>query len=825
MNLQYNGPLDIALGRHRKEKSWKNREMQWSDLVVKLSTTHRTAESHAEYLASKKPRQDEIKDIGGFVGGYLTGGRRKAGNVSHRQLVTLDIDFATMDLWDAFCLSFGNAAVIYSTHKHASDSPRLRLILPLDRAVAADEYMAISRKIAGILGINKFDHTTFQPERLMYWPSSSKDGDFVFEFQDGPWMNADEILSKYRDWKDTSEWPISDREQAIVKKGILKQGDPLEKPGIVGAFCRTYTIHEVIDVFLSEVYEPCDIEDRYTYKEGSTSAGLVVYDDKFAYSHHGTDPAGGKLCNAFDLVRLHQFGLKDEDAAIDTPNNRLPSYLSMISLATSDDKVRLQIGREKLQDALEDFEQDDETEAAEDFTEEDDSWLEKLDVDGKGNYLSTINNVAVILENDPRLKDRFATDLFRLKKIVCKSLPWRKLTPGSGYVKDQDEQNLVKYLEKFYGISSRTNIKDAFDTHVEARTQHPVRDYLQNLTWDSISRVDTLLVDYLGAEDSAYTRAVTRKALVAAAARVHQPGIKFDYVLTLVGPQGIGKSSLIGKLGREWFSDSFNFGMIHTKEAYEQLQGAWIIEFGELAGMRKADMEAAKHFISKREDSFRAAYARNSATHRRQCIFIASTNNKGFLRDPTGNRRFWPVDTMKQRSMKDVFSLTEYEIGQVWAEVMEFYRQGETLYLSVEIEAEAAKQQQEHSEMDERAGIVQRYLNTLLPENWKDMNLYERRGFLAGDELQEQGTVERIRVCAAEIWVEALKGDIGKMDRIITREVHDIMRHVPGWKEHYTKMKFGMYGVQRGYLKDKNRVAVGVTDEKTVVAEVAEELP
>ena len=172
-NLIHDGSLDIATGRSRKEISWKNREMLWSELADKLANTHFTAETHAEYMAAKKPRQDEIKDIGGFVGGYITGGRRKSGSILHRQLLTLDIDFCKGDFLGDLELMYGNAFIVYSTHKHDAGSPRLRLLMPLSRPVLADEYEAIARRVAGDLDIEIFDPTTFQPERLMYWPSTT----------------------------------------------------------------------------------------------------------------------------------------------------------------------------------------------------------------------------------------------------------------------------------------------------------------------------------------------------------------------------------------------------------------------------------------------------------------------------------------------------------------------------------------------------------------------------------------------------------------------------------------------------------------------------
>ena len=229
MQLHYDGSLDIAVGKSRKETNWRNKEMLWSDLLDKLSITHRTTETYAEYLAAKKPRQDEIKDIGGFVGGSLSGGRRKSGAVTTRQLLTLDMDFCKSNPWDDFTLLYHNAACVYSTHKHSPDAPRLRLVIPLSRPVFADEYEAIGRRIAGMVDIELFDPTTFQPERLMYWPSTAKDAEFFFEYQDGPWLDADAVLGEYADWHDTSLWPVSSKVDKLMQRSIQKQGDPLEK--------------------------------------------------------------------------------------------------------------------------------------------------------------------------------------------------------------------------------------------------------------------------------------------------------------------------------------------------------------------------------------------------------------------------------------------------------------------------------------------------------------------------------------------------------------------------------------------------------------------
>ena len=799
ISLTNDGHIDIATGKSRKELNWRNKEVTWSDFLTKISETHRTAETHAEYLTSKKSRQDELKDIGGFVGGYLTGGRRKPANVLHRQLITLDIDFAHTSLWDDFTLMYGNAAALYSTHKHSSSTPRYRLILPLDRHVFTDEYMAISRKIAGVLGIDYFDDTTFQPERLMYWPSTSKDGEYVFEYQDGPWISADEILNSFHDWKDSSEWPVSTRVDKVVQRGITKQGDPLEKPGIIGAWCRTYSVDEVIEKYLSDIYDSCAIENRYTYKEGSTSGGLVVYDGKYTYSHHGTDPTSGKLCNAFDLVRIHKFGLKDEDAKEGTSSSKLPSYTAMCEFATKDTKVRRLLVEEKLQDAKGDFEEVSEIEVME--TENMD-WVEELQVDKNKNILSTIHNIMLILTNDPKLKGKLALDTFAHREVALKDLPWRKVTEATKFMTDTDDAGIRYYLENTYGITGAQKIQDATLLVHLKNSFHPVREYLEGLVWDGVERVDSLFIDYLGVEDCEYTRAVTRKALVAAIARIYHPGIKFDYVLTLVGEEGLGKSEIINRLGGAWFSDSFN--TLEGTKAFEQLQGVWIIEMAELSGLKNSEVEAIKHFISKRSDRYRVAYGRRVEEFLRQCIFFGSTNKRGFLKGINGDRRFWPLLIHAITPTKLIYKdLDKNEIGQIWAEAIEYYKSNEPLFLAPELEKAAREKQAEHSEQDDRTGIVIKYLDTLLPERWKDMTVYDRRAWLSGtDELQEKGIYQRNSVCIPELWCELFGGLQKDMTKFNVNDLHGIMRNMKGWREHRSKAKFGIYGTQKCYYRE-----------------------
>lgn len=803
--LKNDGTIAISTGRSRKEMTWKNKELLWSQLLEKISRTTRTPETYEEYKKLSKCEQDSIKDVGGFVGGTLNGGRRKTETVAWRQLITLDADFVKGDLWSSIETILGCAAAVYSTHKHSPENPRLRLVIPLKRPITPDEYQAASRKIAADIGIDFFDDTTFQPHRLMYWPSTSSDGEFIFQYVDDSWLDPDEVLSRYPDWRDQSYWPESSRTKNERKKQADKQGNPKEKSGIVGVFCRTYSIPSVIEKFLSDVYSPCENPNRYTYIPGTSSGGLVLYEDgDFAYSHHGTDPISGKLCNTFDLVRIHKFGDLDENAEIGTPTIKLPSYQAMLDFSSSDGAVKLTLGEERLKVAKNEFEG-----LEEETVEKDNSWLVELETDKRGAYKSTIGNVLLILENDPYLAGKIAHNEFSHRTMIRGNLPWHKLNniPEGDPWKDCDDAGLRHYIESIYEITAPAKISDALLITEEKHKYHPIRDYLDSLSWDGVPRVDTVFIDYLGAEDCTYVKEVTRKSIVASVTRIFEPGIKFDYMLVLVGKQGIGKSHIISLLGQSWYSDSLN--TVLGKEAYEQLQDAWLIEMAELSATKKAEAEAVKHFISKREDIYRVAYGKRVTRFPRQCVFFGTTNDQEFLRDKTGNRRFWPVVAGINGNKKSLWQdMNQSEIDQIWAEAVDLFKKGETLYLEPDIESEAVIRQEQHTEESSKSGLIIEYLNKLLPKNWDELDIGDRRCFMHGSEFGEveKGAVRRDRVCAMEIWVELFQGDPKQMNPMQAREVNDIMRRLPGWKPYAKgsgKLRFGnLYGLQRAFIRE-----------------------
>jgi len=785
--------MRISIGKTRKDTHWKVVDLSWAEIVQKLSSTIRTSETVADYKAMNKDSKAEKKDVGGFVGGVVVNGRRKNDNISARSLVTLDADFADENIWDDVEMLFDYAIACYSTHSHTPKSPRLRFVIPLDREVTPEEYEPIARKIASDLGIDMFDITTYETSRLMFWPSTPSDGEFIFHENKGEFLSADETLARYIDWTDSTEWPLGSSEVAVRTKQAKAQGTPEEKPGAVGLFCKTYDIPTAIDTFLADVYEPCDIPNRYTYINGTTTAGVVVYEDgKFAYSHHSTDPAGGKLCNSFDLVRLHKFADLDADADKDTPINKLPSYKAMCDYVHEDDLVKQQLVEENLLIAREAF--GDSTPQSE-IDELD--WASQLKLN-KGQVEATTDNLVIILENDPHLSGALAKNLFTDRLCIIADVPWRKCDDernGSAWT-DTDDSALRVYLEKVYGIYSQTKVTDALSTVMLKHSFHPVRDYLQSLQWDGVKRAEHLFIHYLGAEENEYTLTVTRKWLAAAVARVMHPGCKFDNLVVLVGAQGIGKSYLGKQLGKEWFSDTFT--TIQGKEAYEQLGGAWVMEIGELSAMRKAEVEAVKMFISKQEDSFRAAYGRHAKVNKRQCVFYGTTNDDSFLRDKTGNRRFWPIGVDNTKAIYEVFDLASEDIDQIWAEAFTWWKSGETLYLNARVSALAEKEQEKYTVLDPRQGMVEDYLDTPLPISWYEMDKTERRNYIQGYTSidPDAETIIRKEISVPELAYELFGEEV--LQPWQAKEYHGILTAIKGW--HKTgKRKRSIYGQQIYY--------------------------
>ena len=798
--MQYNRMLHISTAGSRKATQWPESAILWSEFLEKLKTPVRSTESLEEYLAYPKARQDELKDVGGFVGGTLSGGRRKAVNITGRDLATLDLDNVPAGQTDDILRrvdGLGCAAAVYSTRKHSGYAPRLRVVIPFDRAALPDEYEPAARKLAALIGIRFCDPTTFDISRLMYWPSCCRDSQYVYRAYDKPFCSLDGVLAMYGDWRDVAQWPQVPGAEAVERRRLAKQEDPTAKKGVIGAFCRTYSITQAMEKFLPGIYEETDTPGRYTYLGGSTVGGAIVYDgDLFLYSHHATDPCSGQLVNAFDLVRLHKFGEKDEGAKEGTPVSKLPSFLAMNRLALEDKAVSDRMSRERFEEAQEAFSGPQAAETGD--ADPDLEWISHLTKDGNGRFEKTINNVVLVLENDPLLKGKIVTDEFASCGMALGRLPWDAREEKRRW-KDADDASFYRYMETFYGITGREKLDNGLLIVSSQNRINDVKQYLQGLKWDGVKRVDRLLVDYLGAEDNAYSHAVIRKLLCAAVARAVKGGVKFDYMPILTGPQGIGKSTFLSILGKEWFSDSLT--TFEGKEAAELIQGTWINEVGELTAFTKQETQTIKQFLSKTDDIYRAAYGRRTEKYPRRCVFCGTSNDSEFLKDSTGNRRFWPVDVGEHPAVKSVWKDLPGEVDQIWAEAYMLYVLGEELYLPKEIEALAEQQQEEHKESSGKEGLIREFLEKPVPLKWDQMSIMERKQFLQGTlaGMDKMELAPREKVCAAEIWVECFNGEQKYLKRMESTEINGILSGIKGWKRNKSVRRYGPYGTQKGF--------------------------
>jgi len=784
--------LKIAYGGSCFAKVWSNKLITFQALCERLSTTVRTPETVEEYPRLPKKDRDRAKDKGGFVGGFLRDGRRKGGAVECRSMLTLDGDQVEPGFIETYATEHRFESALYTTHGHTPDAPRVRIIIPLTRDVTPDEYSALARYVVSEIGMDGFDECSYRAHQLMYWPTTPSNGEYVFKQLDGPWLDPDAYLKAYPNWRDCSQLPTSSRESKVVARVCQHQQDPLEKSGIVGAFCRTYTITSAIESFLSDVYAPSAMEGRYDYIPADSQAGVVIYDDRFAYSHHASDPACGKLLNAFDIVRIHRYGNLDTGSIDEADPTKLPSFKAMQDFAVRDAGVKETLANERMALAAQEFENPDD-------------WQKVLELDRQGQVKDTMANIANIIRYDPTFGNIVLNELTGMMDVNG-SVPWKQIRPGWG---DADHANAKVYFEQVYGIWSPAKFKDALLAVVSSeRLFHPIKDYFDTLSWDGVPRIDSVLIDYLGAEDNIYTRSVTRKTLIAAVTRIYKPGIKFDTVLVLNGPQGIGKSTLFAKLGGKWFSDSLTVADMKDKSAAEKLQGYWILELGELAGLRKLDVEIVKSFLTRTDDKFRQSYGTVVESHPRNNIIVGTTNSEsGFLRDITGNRRFWPV-RVHGNSRLSVFGMTQQTIDQIWAEALEMYRSGEELTVSDEVAAMAYVQQQQAMEADDREGIIIDYLERLLPEDWDSLDLYQRRCFLGESDfggVARKGSVRRERVCIMEIWCECFGKERQNLRRTDSYEIEGILMRIGGWNKMTNtktgKVRFQLYGPQKAFVR------------------------
>lgn len=813
--------IRIAVASSRRDTNWHNTVISWGELKEKCKPV-RTSETLGEYQTMTREERGNVKDVGGFVGGVLKAdGNRKNDNLECRTLLTIDVDEATA------LPEKPNprlAMIVHSTHSHTTEKPRYRVIVPLSRPCEPLEYSEVAHKMAEGIGLDEVDMTSCEPVRLMYWASAPKDAPILYHAQDGEPLDVDFMLKQYKDWTDLSEWPTKDKpgigavSGAKQRKAVAgaRQEPPREKKNIIGSWCRTFDVYHVLNEVLSGLYVSAGL-NRFTYASGSSFGGVAVYDDgDFFYSYHATDPLGGRLLNSWDLTRLALFGHLDKEVAPTTRIDRRPSYQAMQKYAlgipeVSRDYLKYQLAAaregeplESVSDEVEEVDVEAEAEAV------DDSWLDELEITEKGATVPSLHNFYTILRNDPNLiKGRVVYDEFKRDKVIVRPLEWER-EEGDLWT-DADTAQVALYIEKVYKIKNKNDLQMMLDAVVreDAFRENGVRKFILREKWDGVPRVDTLFMKYLGVADTPLNRKMSRRSLVACVARAFDPGCKFDQIIVFVGEQGVGKSSLLRKIagGGRYFMESFSLDTKSNK-MQEAVVGSWIIEIPELEGFYKADMNTIKSFVSKQSDEFRPAYAREKVSVKRTCVFFATTNDDEFLRDSTGNRRFWVMRCGVPE--RDVFDLTDEDVAQVWAEAFHLYKEGKTpLYLDRNEARELAELQKEFDSDNDQIGALEAFLDLLLPIDWHTFEMEERRAYFEAQKrgvayirdpslgFKSIGTEKRNEVSAVEVVNEFFGMDNGKGNRQ-SRIANDLLKKLDGWE-----MMEGRKSVTGGYGRQK----------------------
>ncbi|MDD3030661.1 MAG: virulence-associated E family protein [Alphaproteobacteria bacterium] len=723
--------VKYALGKPKNlAKAW-NKTRPWKDFYTDLSTPTKTGELRAAFDEMSKDEQDVLKAVGGWIStAQCENNNRSLKNILPRNLMSLDLDYCSIELKDA--IEAGTSPLsrfesfTHSSRRHTERKPRLRIFLPLSREVDADEYHALVRIVSYVLDgkrepIIQVDRVSARPAQMMFKPTISKDGDWFCHLQEGKLLDPDYFFKLWRNKKgdpfDLSKLPLFDTETAI-RRSAEKSENPLTKPGIIGAFNRAHSVEDAMEKFLPGVYIPGDAhsgQPRYTYAGSTSSNGAIVYDDGlFLYSNHGHDPCCEMNVNAFDMVRMHLYGELDE--GVDQHNtsvNKLPSFKAMMEFAQNDKGAKHELMKERYalvgQFEDESDEPEENADADESVTPDYDdligdgppkktkkkkkgdawSWMDRLECDRNGKIDPSIANYSLILQNDKRLVGAICDNMFTGQLTLRKTLEAKLDTapivvcedPLRGQTFADKDDSVIRAIMDAptdlggYGIrpSNIANLRDAIVNTSGLQKFHPVKEYLESLRWDGKRRIDTFFIRFLKLQDTPYTREVSRLTLVASVTRIYEPGHKFDYMPVLGGPQGIGKSTFIKELyGDHWFGE-VDCKLDDKREVTELLPGMWGMEAPEMDSFRKADSTANKKFLRKQEYTVRAAYAHRAMVMRVQTVFWGSTNETRYLRDPSGNRSYWPLQCGFSSGENIDTDGVRGERDQLWAEAYAAY--------------------------------------------------------------------------------------------------------------------------------------------------------
>jgi predicted P-loop ATPase len=802
----------------------------------------RTKETMEEYKKGDRDFKLKCKDKGGFIAGTSDGNTRDALSITSRNMITLDMDYCPTNVLDIIRekqdvkkeLNF--RFLVYSTHSHTPQEPRYRIIVPLTEVISVEKYEPIARAIAGIIGMEYFDATTFQINRIMYFPSVSLDGEYVCEaFGMDEWndLNPNDMLDRYMDFHNIAEFQkplyIEGLKVEKIKDGKAKDSRKT-KYRIVNAYNTEYSIKEAIDAFLKEEYEKAG-DDRYTYKKGESKGGLVILNEQYAYSHHGTDPAQGRLLNAFDIVRIHKFGKQDEkktDQEEYDTYDKNTSYTAMVDYIRGNlpNVMRHMPEIEKLKKNEREFTSN-QPETEENSVEAGD-WKLTLDYTGSEkdrHPKSNARNIKIIFENDEYFKDLFYQDT--LKDAICfdRTPLWNKEKSKGDLVTDDDDSQIRVYLNTIYQIAGKDLIYDSVVHQASKVRRHPIKTFFANLPdWDGTPRIETILCKLYDIEENAYYKEASKSWWTGIVQRVMKPGSKFDMMVIICGEQGIGKSQFGKSIATlEWkgnmtqIDNQPNFYgddelPFDKKDAYEQLGGIMVYELPEFEKYyKKSDTSTIKSFLSKTSDKYRKSYGRRVSEYRRQCVFIATTNDMRPLRDRTGNRRFLPFYSRLPRNTSRLYNPSYWNEdirNQCFAEAIHYFEEGFNPMSSFSDDAKKI-----WDELNEKATvendsmpIVEMYINNKFPTSYFRMQFGDMKRYyneavdkdFAGNTIFRQ---PREEFSVKEIYCIAFNREIAHTPDFLMREqIESALDKLGFIKQTYRKSQ-GVFGQQTVYKR------------------------
>lgn len=862
--------LRFSVDRGKSMRLVENVVMSWGELVEKLSKPFVDRLTLDQFRDLPKDKQNTRKASNGyFIGGQMKKGIRDKQNEQDRQLLTFDIDQGTPEVLKA--LREGTTGLgkceyyVHSTRSHGGGNVKLRVIVPLAKLLPKEMYQAASR--VGAWNIDHhmvaIDQVSFVPGQIMYWPAHCSDVKPIGFHHKGRILDVKDMLEDWAGgdgWKDISILPLSPRERSKLRENSEKVAqNPLEKKGIVGAFCREIgDVHEAINRYLPDVYEPSEygpdgVPTRYTYLHGTSSNGVVVLDDGLHMrSYHGSDPANDLNLNAWDLVRIHKYGDLDiaKEKEVEDPR-QFKSYKAMEQMLLEDVEVMAELRDSNYglsdDDVDDSFEADDPPENSEvtsktpdpfdglpgskavaAIADEDDSlvdsdWRDSLDVNEKGTIKPTLRNLVLIVRNAPSFAGRLGYNAFTHAECLIRHLRSKSLKidiripDGKEFISIQDAHvSTIRHIleaprgPKKTGWGLRVpqrDLEQAVAIVARENTFHPVRDYLDGLEWDGVSRIETLWTKVCHVANTAYHRATSRNFLTASVARIYSPGTKFDFMPVLIGPQGTRKSTAVKVLGSPAWSTESEGHFDNKQKFVEASLGFWVIEHGEMTHFRRAsDEEGIKFMLSGTSDNVRLSYRKNSETFDRQFVIIGTTNDVTFLR--TFHRRIWPI--MCGPGTLNIEWLRANR-DQLFAEAVTVYREmarvsrGHELPLDLRGQANAELEalQPGHvmpDDIDLKVGMVKDWLDTPVPASMARVG--SDREDAADDGFDDDDdTVIRTVTCAGEIFEKALGNDLTKYDPRAAQMVGKVMaRLVADW-ESATMLRCGKYGRQRTYKR------------------------